>query len=503
MSNFINISLLLCVILIDNQVELANIIKKGNQNTELIRNKRTLSSLSSWWYGESETETEKPIIKDVRTGKSEANYVVKYPYHGYDNKLPLFQNYDTELVQLAQELGIYNVKNLPNIEEIQGLIGTSTKSETIEAIRDFAKTPGGIDLIKDFLNDDNDRETQSVYKTIDSHSPSVHLDQSILFDRQLEAKIYQPRVQSVPTYISRNQILPSTQILDERLDKIHTNTQIVQEVIGPHEEPSVWSRIWYYLNFLNIFGGRKNIEVPLPENPKVLSIAESLPLLVPAQNNPLYISDKKSFVANPIDGQEIPYMYARLYKVPVHQNPTEQYALEEYLYSQYKQGQPSSSVKETNPYEIINRRTNIPDGSQIISSFPGKIISSKILYDQSLKSDLQNAVPLVTNDFKTNPSLVNSIDGIYKVDVQYPKLQPIIVQDDYLTASSEIDEKIVAPNIVNVKDVTNNDNEIVKTESPSVKNLDESTEITTEEGTTESIRPITEPFELKVTSNGP
>nr|XP_029729042.1 uncharacterized protein LOC115266653 [Aedes albopictus] len=56
-----------------------------------------------------------------------------------------------ELSSLAKKIGVRNLDDLPPLEEVMSLLGTTTKHETIEAIRDYASTPTGLDLIKDYI----------------------------------------------------------------------------------------------------------------------------------------------------------------------------------------------------------------------------------------------------------------------------------------------------------------------------------------------------------------
>lgn len=56
-----------------------------------------------------------------------------------------------ELNALAKQIGVNDLDELPPLEEVMALLGTSTKSETIDAIRDYASTPAGLDLIRDYV----------------------------------------------------------------------------------------------------------------------------------------------------------------------------------------------------------------------------------------------------------------------------------------------------------------------------------------------------------------
>lgn len=56
-----------------------------------------------------------------------------------------------ELNQLAKIIGVKDMHDLPPLEEVMTLLGTTSKSETIKAVRDYASTPGGLELIKDYV----------------------------------------------------------------------------------------------------------------------------------------------------------------------------------------------------------------------------------------------------------------------------------------------------------------------------------------------------------------
>ncbi|XP_055537949.1 uncharacterized protein LOC129725780 isoform X2 [Wyeomyia smithii] len=58
----------------------------------------------------------------------------------------------TELNQLARVIGVRDLNDLPPLEEVMTLLGTTSKSETIKAIRDYASTPGGLELIKEYVD---------------------------------------------------------------------------------------------------------------------------------------------------------------------------------------------------------------------------------------------------------------------------------------------------------------------------------------------------------------
>ncbi|XP_058463018.1 uncharacterized protein LOC131437580 [Malaya genurostris] len=67
------------------------------------------------------------------------------------NQLNLTPTELSELNQLARMVGVNDVNDLPPLEDVMILLGTTSKSETIKAIRDYASTPGGLELIKDYV----------------------------------------------------------------------------------------------------------------------------------------------------------------------------------------------------------------------------------------------------------------------------------------------------------------------------------------------------------------
>lgn len=56
-----------------------------------------------------------------------------------------------ELIQMAQKLGVTDFSNLPSLQDAMDVLGTTTRDETIEAIKEFAGTDDGRALIKQFV----------------------------------------------------------------------------------------------------------------------------------------------------------------------------------------------------------------------------------------------------------------------------------------------------------------------------------------------------------------
>uniref|UniRef100_A0A182T2V9 Uncharacterized protein n=1 Tax=Anopheles maculatus TaxID=74869 RepID=A0A182T2V9_9DIPT len=66
-------------------------------------------------------------------------------------KLNLSPAEERELKRLAKLLGVTDFEHLPPFEDVKALLGTSTSGETIKAIKEYASTPDGLELIKDYV----------------------------------------------------------------------------------------------------------------------------------------------------------------------------------------------------------------------------------------------------------------------------------------------------------------------------------------------------------------
>uniref|UniRef100_A0A182M5Z7 Uncharacterized protein n=1 Tax=Anopheles culicifacies TaxID=139723 RepID=A0A182M5Z7_9DIPT len=66
-------------------------------------------------------------------------------------KLNLTPAEERELKRLAKLLGVTDFEHLPPFEDVKALLGTSTSGETIKAIKEYASTPDGLELIKDYV----------------------------------------------------------------------------------------------------------------------------------------------------------------------------------------------------------------------------------------------------------------------------------------------------------------------------------------------------------------
>lgn len=75
-----------------------------------------------------------------------------------------------ELVRMARELGVSDFSNLPSLQEAMDTLGTTTKEETIDIIKDFAGTEDGRALIRQFVGgtQDNDVAASETVEAVDN-----------------------------------------------------------------------------------------------------------------------------------------------------------------------------------------------------------------------------------------------------------------------------------------------------------------------------------------------
>ncbi|KFB48355.1 hypothetical protein ZHAS_00016474 [Anopheles sinensis] len=69
----------------------------------------------------------------------------------YLQKLNLSPADEAELKRLSKQLGVTDFEHLPPFEDVMALLGTTTSEETIKAIKEYASTPDGLELIKDYV----------------------------------------------------------------------------------------------------------------------------------------------------------------------------------------------------------------------------------------------------------------------------------------------------------------------------------------------------------------
>lgn len=146
----------------------------------------------SKFFKSSPKPTEAPMANDIETALKSGNFVKVYvpvyriqfantpPANAisqepiifqsqngfYPQVIPTRDDYPKELIDMAHQLGVTDreLSQLPPFEEIQSLVGTSTKEETIDFIKDLMSTEEGRETVKAFLStgDDSRRRRRSI-----------------------------------------------------------------------------------------------------------------------------------------------------------------------------------------------------------------------------------------------------------------------------------------------------------------------------------------------------
>lgn len=171
-----------------------------------------------------------------------------------------------DLIQFAREFGITDFSQLPSLDEVGNLLGSTTPEETIETIREIAATEDGRSLIRSFIegqgrNADNEvaasENEESVANPEDQQN--VDLDESeTLFVPQYADAIGNQNNFLVPNVYAQNPIQSdATSYDDAESDETEATTP----------NPGAISRIMQWVNFLNPLALRS--EIPIPPTPTV------------------------------------------------------------------------------------------------------------------------------------------------------------------------------------------------------------------------------------------
>ncbi|XP_058123439.1 uncharacterized protein LOC131294569 [Anopheles ziemanni] len=101
--------------------------------------------------GWPEASSPQPTEAIAETSSSKPTVVDQGPKSEYLQKLNLSPADEAELKRLSKQLGVTDFEHLPPFEDVMALLGTTTSEETIKAIKEYASTPDGLELIKDYV----------------------------------------------------------------------------------------------------------------------------------------------------------------------------------------------------------------------------------------------------------------------------------------------------------------------------------------------------------------
>lgn len=476
---------LICSVLV--QIDSAKLENKNHS-----RHKRTvLSTISNWWYGEQTTPAP---IEDL-SFRDDLN-VVNYSYYNpsglgvYSQAAP--PHSEDDLGRLARELGIRHIRNLPKIEEVMGLLGTNTKDETIRAIREFAATPGGVDMIESFLAPESEEEKDE-YRPVNNvkqETVSVPVNSIIPHEtvgtlpNQLRMGVHQPKAMSPQQ--------SEEQKYDQTLDRFSTDLELAQKV--PHESPGFFGRLGYYANFLNPFSLSRDPEELLPTKEAPVATVRPVVYRYPEGYNPY--TKTNSDTKHRIELLEDEYKKLSGGSKVAESGPFVRYPQEIQPLVQTHQAPPSYNsivnapipayVYQSNPghpYFANQHRLAAPS-----YPYPGLPQSGPpqrvpLVIDLANEEYSPNQVQALSNQQKINGQYVavplppvinapgvtsyNGDTGSYNLDVRFQ--EPIRVVD-HIASGSEVHEEVVEPEPVeetkvsstSEKSIDNKDTETLK-----------------------------------------
>lgn len=367
-----------------------------------------------------------------------------------------------ELIQMARLFGVTDFSNLPSLQEAMDVLGTTTREETIEAIKEFAATESGRTLIRQFVeggssqdNEVSGSENQEVTANAEDIQNALASGQFQGAGPNLNQFLFQPingDLFSQFATFGSGQPQSEAQSADEDPTTFETSTP-----------SSFFSRITQWANFLNPLGNREEIpippiegeviddgqeslsvndenisnqqSIPIPELPELPSLPnipgiENLPLRLPI----IRISNQYASPINPYANHAFVNSNGQFVRV---QLPFGGYPTPQYLYdgrNQLQQVQQQQGIVQT-PYVPVDL-PNAGDGTPIHISQP-EFANQPIETDQPIQDPLlprseavNFAQPQPTPSFAGQPihvpNPVNQLpNGIQQIqNLQLPLAEP-------------------------------------------------------------------------------
>lgn len=221
-----------------------------------------------------------------------------------------------ELIQMARSYGVKDFSNVPSLEEAQNVLGTQTKEETIEAIKEFAATQGGRDLIRQFVEgqqQDNEvaasENVESVVapENVDSTKAIANIEPNAAMSQDAYAQAVQnyqnlyadgtssmyqyllPWNQAAliaqypnlanqgeptgPNFANQFPLLGRLATLGTEPAKTELQSEDEESDVETTTPASFFGRVSQWTSFLNPFRGREEIPIPPSENESKDAIA--------------------------------------------------------------------------------------------------------------------------------------------------------------------------------------------------------------------------------------
>lgn len=184
-----------------------------------------------------------------------------------------------ELVAMARQFGLSDFKNLPSLEQAMELLGTTTQEDTNAAIKEYASTEDGRNLIRQFVTtgglsapDDNEvaaSENQEVIQTAQGAEVKASADNPV-GAASITQNVFQPFSGNVLAQLASLSSRPAQSEQQQEIDE--------SDAVETTPSPGIFSRITQWASFLNPLANRQEIPIP-PSQPDVeVNVRVSPPL---------------------------------------------------------------------------------------------------------------------------------------------------------------------------------------------------------------------------------
>lgn len=179
---------------------------------------------------------------------------------------PQIQSWLTpELIKMAREYGVTDFSKAPSLEEAMNLLGTTTKEETVEAVKEFAATEDGRNLIRQYIEggsifggSDNETAASENVEETEYETNPVAVDnyqgQGTTQIGQYFLPNYQGQLLRQFATFGSNPAQTEQQSADENADEVETVTPT-----------NLFGRVTQWANFLNPLTNRQEIPIPPSE----------------------------------------------------------------------------------------------------------------------------------------------------------------------------------------------------------------------------------------------
>lgn len=375
--------------------------------------------------------------------------------------------YPDDIVRLAKQFGVTDLSKFPSIEEAMNLLGTTTREETIEAIKEFASTEDGRALIRQFISgnsDDSDNEV-AASQTQENVEESEEDAENVENEVNVENRENGDNIEGAETTMIGSMFLnangvPIGPLLGQSIPGLTGYVQTEQESEQEGDEEStdpnsgVLNRITQWVNFLNPLTNREEIPIPpneavsddstiirnnantipipnLPELPPLpsipgahhLNVPELPNIHIPARSNvPLFYLKENKPNSNGA--------YVRV-KLPLSGfNPTPQIPVDPRYLNQY-----ARHVSVLPAYQHVSL---LPQSRTVLKTLPVSVTQA-VKFPNAPAAVYKTPIPAVPHQVYLAPRQASN-------GLQLPVIQPAIIPFRQTSAASLAQNAIVSPN---------------------------------------------------------